>query len=362
MKIEQSKEQYNKLTQYFLKSLAENGGNIVFSPYSIITLLGMALQATDGASRDEIIQALLPGMKPWQAIKALEELQASLASKKEVSTGNAVCVREDYAPTIKAGYRQELRKVFSGQLFSSKDIVGDVNAWVKEQTQEMIPRMLDESLNGLLFCQVNAISFVADWDEAYSNDDIISGDFTNADGSISEVDMLQSTEHSYIENATFRGFIKPYKKNRFSYMALIPKDEDAELSLDMIGEIDFSQLYSTADYKKVNVTMPEFTCDFSQEINNVCKALGINTIFTNRADFSNMSEAPLKVDMILHKAHIEVNRRGTRAAAASAMILIEGTGIMLEDFECVDLDRPFVYAVMDNETRLPVFAGVVRAV
>ena len=63
----------------------------------------------------------------------------------------------------------------------------------------------------------------------------------------------------------------------------------------------------------------------------------------------------------IHKAHIELDRKGTKAAAVTAAMLTCGCALVFEDeTKYVTLDRPFVYAIMHNETGLPIFTGVVN--
>ena len=72
-----------------------------------------------------------------------------------------------------------------------------------------------------------------------------------------------------------------------------------------------------------------------------------------------MSSEWLKMAAIIHKARIEVDRHGTKAAAVTMGIVYAGAAPRF-DYKIVELDRPFVYAIMHNETGLPVFTGVVN--
>ena len=104
--------------------------------------------------------------------------------------------------------------------------------------------------------------------------------------------------------------------------------------------------------------MPEFKYSFSNELTDFCKRHGINELFTPAADFSPMCSAPLMADSILHKAYIELDRKGTKAAAVTGMVVVAGCAPMMEDYKEVILDRPFVYAIIHNKTGLPIFTGV----
>ena len=93
-------------------------------------------------------------------------------------------------------------------------------------------------------------------------------------------------------------------------------------------------------------------------MNDFLKEKGIETIFTSKADFSQMSEKQLYVSSIIHKAHIELDRKGTKAAAATGMMLFTSVAPNMSIIPMIILNRPFIYAIMHNETGLPIFTGI----
>ena len=353
----------SRLTEALLRNYASDGDrkkNLVFSPYSILTLLNMAADAAGGTTREEILNAVAGGLDLDRVRRMQAALTEAIAGSGDLLLSNAVCVLEDLKDTIRSDYPGTLRKYFSGELFSSADIVGDVNAWVRDKTKDMIDGILDDSMQDILLCLANAIAFQADWKKQYEEDDIYDELFVNADGTSSELPMLHSTESGYVEDEAFTGFVKPYKDDRFSFMALLPKQDSYEALLQ--APADFSKLYMAQQSCDVHVYMPEFNCDFKDNLTDFCRSLGIQEVFSGAADFSPLSSARLNADMVLHKAHIEVDRRGTKAAAVSAMVMTRGC-LAPEDFrehKTVELNRPFVYAIIHNETAIPVFVGITK--
>ena len=142
-------------------------------------------------------------------------------------------------------------------------------------------------------------------------------------------------------------------------MALLPKDESADAINTLLSSFDLSRVYRKKTNTEVHVEMPEFRYDFSEDLTAYLEGLGMTRIFTPGADISPMTDEWIKADGIIHKAHIEVDRKGTKAAAVTAMVMPADCA---PDFDIpfVRLDRPFIYAVMNNETGLPVFVGIVN--
>lgn len=363
MMLKKYNDQYSKLTRVFMEKItaANPGANMVFSPYSLIMLLGMAAHATDGKTRTEIKDILAPGLKWEQLEELMAELKKIQKANEQMTSSNAVCVRSDYASTIKKDYCNELDRIFDGRVFASYDIARDVNGWVKEHTKGMIDKILDEKdAKDILATLINAVSFIAEWKKAYEEDQIGEIDFMNADGTENTVPALESTENLYVEDAFFRGFLKPYKDSKYCFMALLPRKEGKEYLQKGLKQVDFNKLYEGIQSRKVYATIPEFECSLTQDMTQICKELGMKDIFEDDADFSNISNADLKASNILHKACIKVDRMGTKAAAVSIMNVIAGSAPCYDEIIDITLDRPFAYAIVHTDTGLPVFAGQVN--
>lgn len=360
MEIKEYSGKYIEMARTLMESFmkARKGENLVISPMSILMLFGIAADAVQGKTRDEILDVIGNGESYEELMSVLKEIRSDSEKSGSLMSSNAVCLKESISGSVSAEYPSRLIDVFAGKLFTSSDMVHDVNTWVKEKTKGMIEDAVDVSVSRMLVCLMNAIAFEAEWLEQYEDYDIHEGYFNNADGTVAEVQMLKSSEDTYIEDEFFTGFMKPYKDEKYAFMALLPKEEKSEsFMLRAMKQIDFTKLFGEARYETVYVTLPEFKCDFHEDLTGLCKEFGINTLFTPEADFSPMSSERLKVDSIIHKAHIEVNRKGTKAAAVTMGYVVAGCAPSME-FKFVCLDRPFVYAIMDTETGLPVFTGL----
>ena len=114
--------------------------------------------------------------------------------------------------------------------------------------------------------------------------------------------------------------------------------------------------------KEALVRIPEFTFDYSTSGVESLTALGMTDAFTQAADFSRMGEAEngIRIGDVIHKTRIELTRDGTKAAAVTAVVATAtGAAPNYEPPVQIFLTRPFVFAIVDNETGLPLFCGIV---
>ena len=99
-------------------------------------------------------------------------------------------------------------------------------------------------------------------------------------------------------------------------------------------------------------------------MNDVLKELGMPSAFSgDTADFSKMahsSRGNIYIGDVLHKTFISVDELGTKAGAVTKVQMNDECAVMSE--WVVTLNRPFVYMIIDNETKLPVFIGTVMDV
>ena len=244
----------------------------------------------------------------------------------------------------------------------------EINKWVYNKTNKMIDEVIrDFSPDAMMFI-VNAIAFEGEWAEEYEKSQVLENrEFTNADRSTSNCTMLSSTEDRYFTLGEGTGFIKPYKGGEYSFVGILPEEgvSPEEYIKDLVkNNEDFSKAVREAEYGEVYVTMPEFTTDYGNEgMVDVYKNMGMNLPFDqDKADlkgiFTNDSNSKVWIDKIIHKTHIEVDREGTRAAAVTAVEADTCAAVMpVAEPVVITLDRPFVYAIVDNETGIPVFLG-----
>lgn len=223
----------------------------------------------------------------------------------------------------------------------------------------MIDSILSEIPDDVIMYLINALVFDAKWEEKYEEDDIRDVTFTNYDKTETAVDMLFSEESVYLYGDGVKGFAKNYSGGAYSFVALLP-DEDTDIydyTASLTGKAWLS-LWNSRETATVKVRIPEFTYTSHMKLNDVLFTMGMTDMFDpDLADFSKLgySEAGnIFCSAVEQKVFIEVDRNGTKAAAIT-------WGLMSDKLvdNIVYLNRPFVYAIVDNSTGLPLFFGVV---
>lgn len=178
--------------------------------------------------------------------------------------------------------------------------------------------------------------------------------------------MMYGTERAYLEDEQACGFIKYYEGRKYAFVGLLP-NEDVPLADYVAGLSGDKLLALLANQRavKVETAIPEFSCDYSLQMNAMLQAFGVRDAFDSElADFSgigNYDGYPLYISQVLQKCHIEVDAQGTKAAAVTVVeVKATSSYVPPEEVKYVYLDRPFVYLLLDCERgNLPLFVGVV---
>ena len=186
------------------------------------------------------------------------------------------------------------------------------------------------------------------------------GAFTARGGQEQTGDFLHGAVGQYLHDEHAEGFLKAYAGGKYAFAVLLP-DEATSIENyvnQLTGERLHAILASPID-ESVEIALPKFKAEFSAELSGNLKALGMTDAFDGvNADFTDLGtsdEGNIYISRVLHKTFIQVDEEGTKAAAATAVeAKAEGAALYPHS---VLLNRPFVYMIVDLETKLPIFLG-----
>ena len=288
-----------------------------------------------------------------------KDCKVSVADSIWYRDGDSFSVREEFLQTCADWYKaQQYAAPFD------ETTREDINKWVEHYTDGMIDSILDEPIPAdTVMYVINALVFDAKWEEEYEKKDIRSDDFTTREGNTVTVDMMCSEESRYLTVAGGCGVARPYKGQAYCFVGLLP-DEGTDVydfAATLTGEA-WTTMWQEQVRTTVYTGIPEFTYDSDMKLTSALQEMGMTDLFdSDAADLSGIGAGAgghLYCSGVYQKTFIEVNRHGTKAAAVTWGENKCESAAPIET-KHVYLDRPFVYAIVDTKTGLPLFVGVV---
>ena len=350
--------------------------NSLISPLSVMLALAMTANGAEGETLRQM-EALLGGGIPLSELNEyLHSYAKNLPSKDKSKLGiaNSIWFRDDgNSLQVEEDFLQKNADYYSAAAYSSafdKQTLSDINGWVKTNTDGMIDKILEEIKELDMLFLINAVVFDAEWQNVYKKENVRKGKFTDIDSDIRDVDFMHSNEYGYLDDGMATGFVKPYANGAYSFVALLPNEDVAiqDYIESLMGTGFIDTLNNEQHDMLVYAAIPKFEYDYSISMINALETLGVRDAFDEYiADFCSMGTSMvgngnLYISEVLHKTYISVDELGTKAGAVTMVLMETGGSSGPPDHKVVTLDRPFVYAIIDNATNLPVFIGTLMTV
>jgi serpin B len=343
-------------------------GNTLVSPLSVILALAMTANGAEDETLLQMEQAL--GMEKSELNLMLKAYRDMLTKDDDaIDVANSVWFTSDERFSVNDSFLQTNADYYGADVFSApfdNTTLDDINNWVKDKTDGVIPKIIDKIPNNAVMYLVNALAFDAQWQDEYREQQVRDGRFFLENGEDQNAEFMHSTEGQYLENEDCTGFIKYYKDYKYAFAALLP-DEDLKIK-DFVSSLDGEKLSGILKNPKdceVRAALPKFETEFGAELSKSLKALGIKRAFDeDRAQFELLgtsSAGNIYMDKVFHKTFISVAEKGTKAGAATVVEMADKSAIPLEEPKTVRLDRPFLYMIIDTQTKTPIFIGTLSS-
>ena len=341
-----------------LRNAAKPDKTTLLSPYSVLLALGMAANGAGGRTLEEMEYAL--GAK-------LDDLNAWLASCRaaedgEVVSANSIWTRNGTVQLLPE-FRQTMEQKYGAEVHAGDLSVAAINEWVDSNTKGRIKKLLEQDDPSIVTYLINAMTFDAEWASPYEPQSCSEGTFHASDGTEQTVTYLSGEERGYLEVAGATGFVKHYSGGRYSFAGLLPAEGTTpEELLEALDGATLLNALCEPQAKKVYTRMPKFTASTTASLRPVLEAMGMQTAFTDAADFSLLSDTPLKIDAVQQKTYLQVDESGTIGAAVTSLPIMETTAVETEPPKYVELTRPYLCVIFDHETQSIVFLGIVNQI
>ncbi len=344
--------------------------NIFISPLSISLALAMTYNGAEGTTKDAMAETLNFGNMSLDEINdAYSNLIESLENADQAVQllfGNSVWMKKEFEPLVKASFTDRITTWYNGETFTrdfgNPQTVSEINGWVDKRTQGTIKKIIEELDPELVMLLINAIYFKGEWIVEFDEAATQKQDFFLPEGTAMQVDMMSTSGNfSYYSGENCQVARLPYGRDKIAMYVFLPNEgislDSFMASLNQTTHDEYiSKLRSRGN---LIIKLPKFKVEYGvKRLNNVLKKLGMQIAFEPyEADFSGIaSTAPenLYISFVDHKAVVEVNEKGTEAAAVTDV----GIGLTsIQPSLSFVVNRPFFFEIRDDRSGSVLFMG-----
>lgn len=327
--------------------------NLVVSPMSVFLTLRMigAGAAGETAAQIEKVLHVTAGSRP--RLPAFDQTDLKMSNTAWAQKG--LRLKPDYRDTLSTRFGTTLHQTdFHADPDGAR---GQINQTVADQTAGKITDLfpsdaIDKDTRLVL---TNALYLKADWAQEFPEDRTTDEKFTRGDGSTVTVPMMHNDPESevdlgYAEGPGYQAVTLSYKGGRLAFTVIVPA------AMDALRGKGLATLLSEVQPGPVVFGMPRFTAGSSLDLTKILMAAGMPEAFSETtADFSGITDdTALHLDSVQHKTFVQVDEKGTEAAAATGA----DTGVTsAPEVHTVIVDRPFLFVITDTATGAPLFLG-----
>ncbi len=325
------------------QAIRSTSGNLVYSPYSISTVMAMAYEGAKGNTEKQMSKTLhFPFLKN-PAVNS-SDLKISVSTSKEgdntfkLKVANSLWgqksygFRPEFLTTLNKSFDTELQLVDFQSDGGRQEASSAINQWVNQSTEGMIKKIVsqDSLTDDTRLILANAIYFKAEWAKKFVLDPPdVEFKFTLLDGNTVTFPRMSVVERfGYTEGEGYQIVELPYKGNQMTMVIVLPEKGGFESIEKQFNAQFVEQVLSSLKPQMVDLYMPKFKYEAQLSLANTLSDLGMPDAFNyGQANFSGMDGTKeLYISQVIHKAVIAVDETGTEAAAVTTIGLVAGCG------------------------------------
>lgn len=341
-----------------------NNTNIFISPLSVTMALAMTMNGASESTRESILQVLDFGnASPEDVDEACKDLTATLTSMDrtvQLGLANSVWYNQRFA--VRDSFATIIKNYFDGTTqglnFSDPNSVKTINNWVASKTNNLIKNLIDRLTEDEVMLLINTIYFKGDWTYQFDASQTKNLPFYLEDGSSQNVSTMFSkgTKISLYQNQNLSLIDIPYGNQQFSMTVLMPTSNYSINQLVQTLNVDsLNSWLNKSDTLKPQLELPKFKMNWGNDLLNDLTNMGMLTTDFPYL-FKDIPADDLAISKVIHQSYIDVNEKGTEAAAATA-VGIELTSAGPSKPITIQINRSFIYLIREKHTNTILFIG-----
>jgi serpin B len=334
-------------------NLDQHNANVFISPLSASMALGMTANGADGTTYDEMKAALRLTDATRQDVddgyKNLIALLRGLDPRTNFTIANSIWYERTFP--FNTSFLDESKQYFDASVtgldFNDPASLVTINSWVRDQTNNKIPEILDSIDAQERMFLINAIYFKGSWQEQFDKSKTVDAAFHNADGTTSTVPMMARPGGAQATfNTEYAAVDLPYGNSAFTMTVVLPNG-DIDTFAESFDQAKWNSLVaSLQDNSEIPVFLPRFRIEWKRMLNDDLQQMGMQLAFVpDHADFTKMSSLgrSLYITKVLQKTFVDVDEQGTEAAAVTSV----GVGVTSLPVQ-FRADRPFLAVIRER--------------
>jgi len=346
---------------------SEKNSNVFFSPVSISTALAMAYSGSRGETQKQMAEVLHFAGSQQEVASGFHSLMTSMSQPVngayQLSVANALWAQKgahfqpDFVSTMHTYYSGDFRTLDFAQTEPS---LATINHSVAEKTAGKIPQLLHPgditALTRLVL--TNAVYFKGSWNTPFAASLTKPETFTTGAGTKKQVPMMHRTGRlTYAQSSDLQMLDLPYRGNELSLLILLPRAGAPDPWSNFTWE-NLQQLRKQMVETKVILSLPKFKVEERLSLAPRLSEMGMPEAFSRTANFSGITgESGWHISAVIHDAVIDVNEKGTEAAAATGTVIL-GLAVRRESEPVIfRADHPFLYMIVHKPSDSILFMG-----
>ncbi|KAF7218669.1 serpin peptidase inhibitor, clade F (alpha-2 antiplasmin, pigment epithelium derived factor), member 2b [Nothobranchius furzeri] len=325
--------------------------NIIISPLSISLALSQLALGAKNETEELLMHHLHENAVPCYH-RSLRDVLAQL-KKRDLQIATRIFLRQGFEAKHKFVSESQL---FYGSEPAVLESLQQINEWVENATNGRMTDFLFTLPPNLLLMLINAVHFKGEWKARFDPNFTSRGVFYLDDLHMVDVDVMEDAKHQlscFADNELEAQVARfPFTK-LMSLLVVMPESGQVNVSA-LCAKLNISDLYERLPKETaVQVKVPKFKLEYSQELQEVLTKLGLGEMFLN-PNLADIADGPLLVSSVMHKSSMEINEDGAEAAAATNIVISRAA------IPVFHLTKPFFFVLMDDVTQIPIFMGVIN--
>lgn len=333
--------------------------SFLLSPLSLSIDLSLCAAGAKGETEKQMKEVM--GLAEFSADELKKYSYKLMSGLDDVDTKtkftSANSIWHDYNISLKDSYVADAKEFYLSEVYSENlddaEIIGKVNDWCRENTEGLVPELIDEIPQARMML-LNAVYFKGEWKNNFTLSNY-PATFNGINGPYNVYYFRNNEDYLYEENELFQTVRLPYGNGSFSMTIILPFEGKFNQTVACLEDQTVAaSLINMKNSRIVNTTIPKFKIETSQLFNETLEDMGMILPFSDKSDFSGMSESSLAISKILQRTLIEVDEAGT---AAGSVTDIELGDISADAEVSFTANRPFIFFISEAGSQSILFIG-----